>query len=64
MTARVFDLLRIRAALARLDAIAAAHPELCEPEAQERLARALDAGIAEPTGDDGEEVQPADKPTD
>lgn len=64
MIARVFDLLRIRAVLARLDAIARAHPELCEPEAQERLARALDDGLGEPTVDAGEEVPPAGKSTD
>jgi len=39
--AKVVDLVRGKAALARLDALAAAHPELTSPEAQARLAEAI-----------------------
>jgi hypothetical protein len=37
MSPRPIDLRRVRAGLARLDALLAAHPELREPEAQARL---------------------------
>jgi hypothetical protein len=39
--AKVVDLVRAKAALARLDALVAAHPELTSPEAQARLAEAI-----------------------
>jgi hypothetical protein len=51
---RVVDLVAVREARARLDALAREHPELCSPDAQARAAAWLQ-GEAEDDGDENNE---------
>jgi len=50
----VVDLVSVREARARLDALAREHPELCSPDAQARAAAWLQ-GEAEDDGDENNE---------